>query len=334
MTLHDERPRLRLRTVDDALGLIPHLLGFHPEESLVVLVVDGGQVAVTARIDLRDAVPPDGVEAVLERIWRRFPLADGWFVAYTDDHGAGWDVLGRCDAFLPPEARRRLTLVDGDTWWIDEPCGPVGRHDPGSSALAAEATVHGLVARPSRSDVERLLDGPPEADLDHLVAVAERTGAELAQVKGRRWPGLMAAVLARCRLQGRLDDDGAALLAALSTHPDARDVALLSISRADADQHVDLWRQVVNRTLPVHQGYPLALLGMAAWITGEGALAAMCLERAERLVPYSRLVGILSLVIEAVVPPTLWDDLRPELLATASTPVRRAAARPVSRAGR
>ena len=127
MTVHDERPRLRLRTVDDALGLIPHLLGFHPQESLVVLVVDGGQVAVTARIDLQDAAPPDGVEAVLERIWRRFPLADGWFVAYTGDHGAGWEVLGRCEAFLPLDARRRLTLVDGDSWWIDEPGGPAGR---------------------------------------------------------------------------------------------------------------------------------------------------------------------------------------------------------------
>lgn len=333
MTVHDERPRLRLRTVDDALGLIPHLIGFHPHESLVVLVVDAGQVAVTGRIDLQDALPPDGVEGVLERIWRRFPLADGWFVAYTGDHAAGWEVLARCDAYLDPDARRRLTLVDGGSWWVDEPGGPAGRHDPTSSALAAEAAVHGLVARPSRGDVERLLDGPPEADREHLIRVAERTGADLARVKGRRWPGLMAEALGRFRLHGTLDDEGAALLAALAAHPDARDVALLSMSRADAEQHIDLWRRVVNRTLPVHQGYPLALLGMAAWITGEGALATMCLERAERLEPYSRLVGILCHVTETVVPPTVWDDLRPELLASASPPVRRAAAPPASRQG-
>lgn len=334
MTLHDDRPRLRLRTIDDALGLIPHLLGFHPEESLVVLVVDAGMVAVTARVDLRDAARADGVESVLDRIWRRFPLADGWFVAYTGDGGAGWAVLDRCDAFLGPQAFRRLTLVQGDTWWADEPGGPSGRHDPGSSPLAAEATVHGLVARPSRADLARLLDGPPPGDAAHLLQVAERTGAQLAQVKGARWAPLMGQALRRFRQLGDLDDDDAALLAMLVAHPDARDVALLAMSRSDADHHVDLWRRVVNRTLAVHQGYALALLGMAAWITGEGAMAAMCLERAEALVPESYLVGILGHVTDAVVPPSVWDELRPELLASARAPVRRAVVRPASPPGR
>jgi len=334
MNLPDERPRLRLRTIDDALGLIPHLLGFHPEESLVVLVVDDGIVAVTARVDLAESSLPDGVEAVLSRIWRRFPGADAWFVAYTADEELGWSVLERCDAFLGGRAFRRLTLVDGDRWRADHPGGPCGRHDPTTSPMAAEAIVHGLVARPSRADLARLLDGPPEDELDSLLALASRVDAELAGLREGRWAGLMGQALRSYRIRQRLDDADAARLAILAAHPDARDVALLAMSRAEAGHHLDLWRRVVNRTPPVHQGYALALLGMAAWITGEGALASMCLERAELLVRESYLVGILAHVTDAVVPPSVWDEMRPGLLASARGPVRRAVPRPVSPSGR
>ena len=145
---------------------------------------------------------------------------------------------------------------------------------------------------------------------------------------------MMGRALRSHRQHDRFGDDEAALLALLSRHSRARDVALLAMSRADAAWHVALWQRVVNRTLPVHQGHPLALLGMAAWLTGEGALAAICLERAEVLVAPTRLVAILSHVIDAVVPPRLWDDLRPELLASAELPVRRALALPASPPGR
>ncbi|MDQ7992766.1 MAG: DUF4192 domain-containing protein [Propionicimonas sp.] len=334
MNPHDPRPRLRLRTVDDALGLIPHLLGFHPQDSLVVLVVDAGVVAVTARVDLADTSAPDGAEAVLARIWRRFPAADAWFVAYTTDRELGWSVLERCDAFLGGGACRRLTLVDRDTWYADRPGGPHGRHDPTSSPMAAEATVHGLVARPSRADLAALLDGPPAAELAGLGDLAERAGAELSGQRDTRWAGLMGQALREYRSRQRLTDEEAARFAILAAHPDARDVALLAMSRPDAAHHLELWRRVVNRTPPLHQGYALALLGMAAWITGEGALASICLERAEVLVPESYLVGILSHVTDAVVPPSVWDELRPGLLATARAPIRRAVLRPASPSGR
>lgn len=47
----------RIRDLHDLLGVIPHLLGFHPDESLVVLVVVDGQVQLTARADLGDLKP-------------------------------------------------------------------------------------------------------------------------------------------------------------------------------------------------------------------------------------------------------------------------------------
>lgn len=330
MTLDDQRPRVRLQNFDDALGLIPHLLGFHPEESLVVLVMDGGRLSLTARLSLADAASPDGLEGVLTRIWCRFPAADAWFVAYTAHREYAWAVLRRCDAFLPEASARRLVAVDGRTWQADDPEGPRGVHDPGSSRAAAEAAMHGLVARRSRAELAALVDGPPATDTGRLVAVAHRVGAEVATGPIGRWPRLMGAALERFDTTGSLDDADAARLAILATHPPARDVALLSMSRECAEAQVDLWRRVVNRTLAVHQGHPLALLGMAAWIAGDGALVSVCLERATRLLPPNGLLRILHQLVDAVTPPTQWDELRPELLAAADPEVSRAVLRPVT----
>lgn len=329
MTAKNARPLLRLQTYDDVLGAIPHLIGFHPAESLVVLVMVQGELRLTARLDLSDAAWPDGVEGVLTRIWSRFPTADAWFVAYTAHREYGWAVLRRCDAFLPSPAHRRLIVVGQGTWQAQNPSGPRGVHDPSCTRTAAAATLYGLVARPSRADVATLLDPPPAADVGRLTAVAHRVGAELATAPIAAWPRMMARAIDRFDTDGDLDDDAAARLAALAADPAARAVALLTMSAEHADQQIALWRGVVTRTLAVHQGYPLVLLGMAAWIAGEGALVSICLERVDQLLPPTDLVGTLHELVLGVVPPSRWDELRPELLAEASDDVRRAVLRPV-----
>ena len=44
--------RLKVRRPDDLLALIPYLIGFHPEESLVAVFVRSGRVILAARLDL------------------------------------------------------------------------------------------------------------------------------------------------------------------------------------------------------------------------------------------------------------------------------------------
>ena len=60
MTKNSTRPVARIRDLHDLLGVIPHLLGFHPDESLVALVVVDGQVQLTARADLGDVAQSVG----------------------------------------------------------------------------------------------------------------------------------------------------------------------------------------------------------------------------------------------------------------------------------
>src|SRR5690348_10551730 len=52
---HTDKPTLRIHGPVDLLTGIPYLLGFHPNESLVLVGLTHGALAVTARLDLADA---------------------------------------------------------------------------------------------------------------------------------------------------------------------------------------------------------------------------------------------------------------------------------------
>lgn len=323
-------PRIRLGSIVEALDMIPHLLGFQPEESLVVLVVEGGQVQVTARVDLSAVRQPFVLDDLLGRLWQRFPAADAHLVAFTANRELGWRLLGDCDLRLSEPTSRSLTLVDGDTWQGDGPDGPSGRLSGRGSRVAAEAVYHGLVARASREELAATLDGPVDAAADPVLVAFERQEAAVAGTRRTRWPALMGGAIRDFRPDRGIDDDEAARLAIMLRDPDARDVAVLAITREDSEHHRALWTAVVRRCPPGWQGHPLGVLGMACWAGGDGAMLTICLERAELLVPESGLVSILGDLLQAVVPPSAWDGLRQDLLRSAAPRVRRAACPPPS----
>jgi hypothetical protein len=91
-----------------------------------------------------------------------------------------------------------------------------------------------------------------------------------------------------------------------------RDAAWAAITCAEAERHIDLWRQVARLVgggpaLPV-----LGLLGMAAWIAGQGALANLVLDRAAGTVGSAdyTLFELVETVLRVGVNPGEWDRLR------------------------
>ena len=73
-----------------------------------------------------------------------------------------------------------------------------------------------------------------------------------------------------------------------------RDLAWAMIDPDDAEQHARVWMQVVNQVPPTLSAAPLALLGMAAWIAGDGALQNCCCDELARLHPRYSMGGLLS----------------------------------------
>ena len=233
------------------------------------------------------------------------------FVFYAADHevvrracrrlSRGFEVAG-IDVL---EALR----VDADRWYPLLGGGRRARelgvpYDVSTHPFAAQAVVDGRVTHPSRDDLAALLDTDP----DRATAV----GALLADVPepaDLRKEGEWVDRLVRrhtSRSTSPSDADAARLLRALSLKP-LRDAAVSSLGRSVAQQHVDLWLDVLRRT-PAGLSPPVAtLLGLAAWQSGEGALAWCAVDRCAAVDPEYTLMTYLAAALTHALPPSAWE---------------------------
>ena len=117
---------------------------------------------------------------------------------------------------------------------------------------------------------------------------------------------------------GGLERPDLAWLGVLAQDPESRDRALLAIDRTTAEQWVEVWTRVVRACPYGVQQHPLALLGLAAWVSGNGALQSVCLEELQRQGARLPLQRLLEDIIDSVTPPSFWDVLHPQLVAAAT----------------
>jgi len=299
--------------------VVPYLLGFHPAESLVMVLFRHGRVVVTARLDLP---PPALAGAVLDRVrelTRQHGIDDLVLVAYGGDGAAGRQLLAGLLAGLPDGVGvREALLVSGGRWWsvtCRTGCCPAGGtpFDPTAHPLAAEAVYAGLLASSDRGAVAARVQGPAEEDLLGLGAEVGRGRAATASL-GRPAAAALMAGTVRAAL-GRPDppDATCALLGVLALDLTVRDVAWALISREAVQDHLRLWSAVVARSPDEVASAPLALLGVAAWVSGDGALLNCCVERLERIDPGYTLGHLLADISERALPPDLWDELAADL---------------------
>jgi hypothetical protein len=109
-----------------------------------------------------------------------------------------------------------------------------------------------------------------------------------------------------------LGDDEVARLGVLLTHLRVRDEAWV---RTDVGQ-LDLWRDVLRRVEQPYAPAPACLTAYAAYLSDDGALANVALDRADAADPSYTLAGLLRDMMQAGVPP--WKarlQLTPEELA-------------------
>lgn len=309
MSIPQQQPRLSVRDLDDLVGVVPYLIGFHPEESLVVLILSGGRVELTARVDLRPISEPSALAEFWSRLELRFPLAEPWFLTFSADRELSWSVLESCAQLVGEDRLGRVVAVLGSHWEADRPGGPSGAVRASSSA--AQAALLGLPARSSRRELAALVVGPDDLSAEHL---AERFAC-LADFLDRRGLRAKRAILDRLvREPAPLSEDDAVLAAILVSEPVRQVAVLRRLSAQNAEQQVDLWVSVLNRTLAPYRPGPLGLLGMSAWLTGNGALMTICLEQLDDVDPFGPLATLLDWLNLRVLPPDSWPTHRHALL--------------------
>jgi hypothetical protein len=341
----------RVSTPADLLALVPGLMGFHPEDSVVVVTVGAARHPFHARVDLPD--DPVGVEDLaghLAEVAGRHGLTQVAAVVYSSDAGLA-EALGEALADRLAAVGVELVVLvraDGTCWWTlhARPAGgpagglaggpaggPAGEADaPGTPydvsthPLTARAVVEGTVVLGSRRELAESLVGTDPEEAETVAVLADAVAARLAPRDGARGPGLRE----RLALEGRwvrhrvrrflrdghrLDTHDVARLATLvAVSTEVRDVAWAELTHDNAARHVDLWRDVVRRVPVDVRAAPASLLALAAWVSGSGALAWCAVDVAQQADPDYRLAGLISQALTAAVPPSTWQPFPREAL--------------------
>ena len=324
-------PRVRVSSPGDILAVVPHLLGFHPARSLVV--VGAGRppqrVELAFRYDLPD--PPDAATAaeiaghaaaVLEQRALRTVIGIGY--------GPGALVTPVADQLSAAVRERGLRLhellrVEDGRYWSyvcanPDCCPPEGvRFDVQASPAAAAMTVAGLVAYPDRAALAGTLapvTGPAARAMERATIRARTRAAKLVSLGARGGLDPATRLLAEA---GRAVRDAIASYRAGRPVTAADPVAWLSVAlahlpvRDDAwarmdpeyrDAHLRLWSDVVRRARRAYLAAPASLLAFTAWQCGEGALANIALDRALAADPGYSLAQLLRDILDAGVPPS------------------------------
>jgi hypothetical protein len=347
-TLHASGPA-------DLLALVPRLIGFHPEDSVVVLTVGPAGEPFHARVDL----PPDprglaDLADYLVEVAVRHRVSRLAAVVYTDEQLLAEEfadrLLARLEGGGPPEVVCAVRADGRRWWWLPAPHGAhpdAGTpYDVSSHPLMAEAVLDGTVVLGSRAELEDSLRcADPEelgrvaraaADVAHRLAGAARPpfGAPAARhhliTEGRWVRRRVRTFLADGR---RLDThDAARLLVLTSVSVEVRDVAWAELTHENAGRHVELWIDLVRRAPRELRAAPAGLLGFAAWLSGRGALAWCAVDRALDAQPDDGLAALLSNALAGAVPPSAWQPLAADALTLFTGPGREQ--RPAAGSGR
>lgn len=289
--------------------MVPHLLGFHPAESLVVLVLDGPRVALTARCDLDQLRDHGASAAFAQQLMGAVPDPAVWLIAYSSDAELAWQVLDQTSDAFVGQVLGRL-YVDGQAWWQDpDDCG--GDYRPASSAAAAEATLAGLPARASRRELEAALD-PTPIEASRFAELQRAARGVLSQLTRRGRAARLSELLLSDPDRVRTEDE-CVQLSQLIADPDCRLQAMV-LTTADRSEDLErVWTRVV-RLMPADARVDaLALLGLAAWASGSGALSNICLERAQAIDDLHPLACLLDRANREMWPPSIWEELRHQL---------------------
>jgi len=287
------------------VATLPYLFGFRPDQSVIVLGLKGRRIDGAARLDVSVALD-SGLDAELLR--QRLATVTGQgrrviVVAWHDDaEVARRAVTAVIDAIGSPAM---TVIVSGgrcqadDGPWQSCPEGVAEADEAGLTVLPSRATVEASVAGPSGFEADVAARAwPPICEMVETMTLNERRArAKHLLKRGLVMPGLVSS--------------GNCLeLAALARQGRVRDVMTAPMTTESAPNHVELWSAVVSQVPDVGAPAVLGLLGLAAWLAGEGAVQVCCVERGLKLEPDHSLLRLVDTINVMGVDPREWAKVR------------------------
>jgi len=325
---------VRVSSPGDILAVVPHLLGFHPARSLVVVGV--GSPGSAPRIELAfryDLPDPPGTAVTAEIARHAVAVLDQrrLHTVIGIGYGPGALVTPMADALAAAVRQGGLRLhelmrVEDGRYWSyicanPDCCPPDGvRFDVQASPAAAAMTVAGLVAYPDRAALAGTLapvTGPAARAMQRATTAARARAAKLVSQGSQGGLEPATTLLAEAGRRAVRDfiasyrggrpitaAEPVAWLSVTLAHLPVRDDAWARMDPQYRDAHLRMWSDVVRRARPAYLAAPASLLAFTAWQSGEGALANIALDRALAADPHYSLAHLLRDILDAGVPPS------------------------------
>ena len=301
---------LNLRSPEDLLAAAPVVLGFVPTDSAVMFTFDAPS-CFHARVDLpRVGEEVDGcIEALLSPCVRH-DVGRVLFLLYSERPLPADRVARRLVRAFRDAGIEVIDMLraDGRRWFPmlrsrrSVPSAGVA-YDVSAHPFAAESVLSGRVTHRSRAELEATVAPDPVAVARVAAAVRDPTlpGA------GPSWlPETVVGHVAAGSVPA--DGDAARLLTSLVDVP-VRDLALGLLSRDTAGAHARLWGDLVRRAPDDLVAPAAAVLGFAAWLSGNGALAWCAVDRCLEADPDYRIAHSLAHILTKAVPPSMWKGV-------------------------
>lgn len=321
-----DRPRVRIGSPAAVLALVPYLLGFTPESSLVVLGTGPrrGQAPVAFRYDLPD--PPDaGLAAEIAGHACDTLARQDVTGTVAIGYGPGRLVTPLADAIRSAAPARGLNFkdvlrVEDGRYWsylCKQPsCCPAEGvpFDTAAHPVARVLAGTGQQVFPSRAALAATI-APVTGSAATEMAAATRAALSAArELIFRDGPdALTAPGLDAVRNAIRLYRDGGTLsapsrhawLSLFLTSLRIRDDAWARMDPGHHDAHRRLWADVTRHAQPGYIAAPASLLAFTCWQGGDGALANIAVDRALADKPGYSLALLLRDTLNAGAPPSM-----------------------------
>ncbi|WP_406203937.1 DUF4192 domain-containing protein [Kitasatospora sp. NBC_01560] len=318
-----------MRGPADMAELLPYLLGFFPDDSIVAVGLQGPELhqGGVIRLDIPEdtAQWPAAAEetaALLVGLSEQRDRRPAQVLLYLCQDPGGEHGPPVPDRLRPLAAELRAEFesrgvgvkeslcVSAGRWWSflcrrEGCCDPAGhpvRHTPGPGPVAVAATFAGLVPRGSRKSIVAGLApiGPPGAEAQRLALVRADGGGGAgggSVLSPEQGVELLEQAVAEFMAGARgLDEQRTAQLLVALRDRRIRDRAAEFARPDELAPAQRLWRFLARRCVPPHTGCappPLTLLAWVSWVAGDTATARVVLAHTLRLDPSYLLAQLL-----------------------------------------
>lgn len=298
MTATTALDRFTVGSCEDLLALIPYLIGYEPDEALLVMTHCDGAVAQSSCMSRALVDEPDSLTPIIGSMRAATPGSEFIVVGYGPPEWADAAVMTVRQELRPGEMLCCLVVTDRLFWDVgagEVPgLAPGHEFDPSTSPVAVQAIASGMSAYASRDELVAVVAGPGDPGPDKAAAwdvACECLG----------WPpGRQRAFVDDCLADAveagrRLDRERLRRLCVLAGGPMRRHVMVRTgLDEDDPAAYEQLWADAVT-IAPARWAPPvLGLLGIASWRRGGGALLSEVIARLEALDPASGMILVLT----------------------------------------